>query len=720
MALLLLLAYGLPLFFPPAAAYPAPPAADAGIWQRIFPDVPTWWVVGRLVCLGAGAGLLALYAGPQLPLRLSGVGVPAADSRGARSPLATVAEWAALLLALAHAIASLYVARFNRLGETAYFLFLGVPGALLGLMEIGSARRMLRSRLPRLMTLCAVPVLWLTCCLPNAWRSPRSASIVDGWFMVQRLSDVVAGAQSAFVDAMHSGYTNAYALLEGLPFLSVQRLPLVFVWLQIAHAFWGLVCAIVVGVLAWRLVGFGAAIVAQAVFLFSPYVFSFPYDPTPIFLGPLCTGILMLLLLAVHEGRSAAALAVFGGVAGYSGRIPQLSLITFLLCALLAYSLLRSWRIPWLAVATAAFSCVAAALPGLPTAKMITAAVATFTTGRNQVAGAVLSFFGQWTPLAIEQALNAGRSAPLDVPIGALLAPFAITRTPMRLWGDTLFDPFGAMLLATGLILCVRCAARNRGAVLLLAVLATGSATALTSGADAVSHTRLAPALVPLALLAGIGFETLCRVLPWKVRPKALVATIATLSAIGGVVVFDRVNAEILPASWLTISLEALGPSEPNADAVFLELGWGAFSFLHVDRIAALLPTRPLPAVGVCGFEPLQSAFVDAPRRLYFWNPGLEQDVSISCAVCDRWPGAALYTLKDGSRLFRAFAASPRGESWQPQLPSDRWSVSFCQAHQDAEAHVPSMCEAPLCRAYDITQVTASVLDTLRCGPPAG
>jgi hypothetical protein len=65
---------------------------------------------------------------------------------------------------------------------------------------------------------------------------------------------------------------------------------------------------------------------------------------------------------------------------------------------------------------------------------------------------------------------------------------------------------------------------------------------------------------------------------------------------------------------------------------------------------------------------------------LLLWTPGLEEDARASDAICTRWPGAALYILQDRAGLSRAFAASPTGPHWQPDLPKAQWEVGGCDA----------------------------------------
>ncbi len=676
---LLLLAYALPLFCAPAATPPLSPGLGAGLWQRLFPGVPEWWVAGRLACLLAGAALVAAGIRSPLPLRLGDVrrAVPthAGDRRRA---------WGlriALALAFVQAIAGLFAARFDRLAETLYFAFLAAPAAVLLWGEAEGVRRFVSSRAAALALLLVAPGVWLAWSAPTAWRSPRAASLVDMWLQVQRLGEVVLRHQRVLSDSATPGHTNAYMMLEGVPLLGPAHLSSAFAMLQIAHLFWAAFCAVAVGALVWRMVGTSAAIVAQAVFLFSPFVLSSAFEPGMILIAPLCTVALLLLIFAVRDFGSAAALAAFGVVAGFSGTEPTVVFVALFLCAVMAWSVLQLDRFPWLVATVALLSCAAARLPDLPNLQTFATMAAKYTRGRGELGEMVMILFGQMSPLSVMRALESGHSGPFDIPLGALLSPFAIARSPMRLWGDVLIDPLGAALVAVGLVLALAHARRKRAAALLLGVLGLAFGQAFAASGDAVSHTRLAAALVPLAVFAGSAFEAIRRAFlpPGTARLAALGS--AGLIAVSGIVIFAAVNPRILPQSWMTISLEALGTRAPNADALFLEHG-GPYAlnwWLHVGRIASMVPARPLAAINVEEIGQAQAASDEkAQPRVFFWSPGLEQDAHVSRLVCERWPGAALYALTDEPGLFRAWAAAPGGAIWKPRLPRQRWTVSPC------------------------------------------
>jgi hypothetical protein len=258
-------------------------------------------------------------------------------------------------------------------------------------------------------------------------------------------------------------------------------------------------------------------------------------------------------------------------------------------------------------------------------------------------------------------------------------------------------------LRSIGAALCLRHLAAARAApAAAIGLLVAGLAQGFTAQGDAVSHTRIAPTLVLMALLAALGFESLRRALA-AARPAGVAAaTAAAAVALSGLVLFLRITPAIEPSSWLAISLEALRTRRPNADAVFLEHGdprrFAAagpargrvphtLTWLFVEPIARLLPARPMATRTVAELERIEPG---AAAPLYVWSPALEEDAAVSRTICARWPDAALYTLHDRPRLFHALAAAPAGPRWEPALPPGRWSMRRCPAPTDQVSRVNS------------------------------
>jgi hypothetical protein len=296
-----------------------------------------------------------------------------------------------------------------------------------------------------------------------------------------------------------------------------------------------------------------------------------------------------------------------------------------------------------------------------------------YTGAQGQYLGVEMILFGRRSFWYTEQALTAGRASGIDVPLGALLTPFAIVRTPLRLWGDTLFDPFGGALIAVGLAAAVL-RRPTRTALLVLGLVAAGGALALASAGDRVSHTRMIAAVVPLVLFAAAGFEVLRRSLPGRSAGAATVGT-ALAVMLAGVVLFDRVGPRILPASAVEVALETRAASAAEPDAVLLH---HAPPWMHDERIATQLPARPLPAVAYPTFAAGDLWAETMPDRVYFWSPALDQVSNVTNTVCDRWPDVALYAVRDGTGSVAVFAAAPAATGWEPGLPARRWTTVRC------------------------------------------
>jgi hypothetical protein len=299
-----------------------------------------------------------------------------------------------------------------------------------------------------------------------------------------------------------------------------------------------------------------------------------------------------------------------------------------------------------------------------------------FSGGRGEWTGLESVMLGQRSPFDVVALWEQGRAGPLDVPVAALLAPFAIPRQPIRLWGDALFDPVGAALAAVGLGLALRGARRDPDLRLLLLALAATVAPAFLSSYDRPSLIRLFGAPVPLALLAGVGFAWLQRSL-WPARPRLAAAAGAAAIAVGGTLLFDAVNPRILRASWLGITIEALATERSPAAVALAHGGPHDLSWLHVGRVAREVPREPLPSLRFEGPESLEHA-ARAGVELLAWSPALEDDAKVTATVCERWPDAALYVLWDRPHLSRALLARPAGPDWSPALPAGRWERRGC------------------------------------------
>jgi len=667
---------------PPPPAWSDPPDPSGTFWDRMFPGVPSLWVVARLGCLFAGSALLCLHRS-----RLSYVEPTPAPSVATTRPVS--AQNLALATASVVAIAAFWAADFPRWLETLYFVGLLAPALVLGLAEVQGVASRCLAAVRRARHLLVLPGLWVVAALVTGWRSPRVASVVDMWFLMQRLADAAFGGAKVLSASAIPGLTNAYMMLEGVSLLGPRGLPLSFPFIQLVHVFWTAVAAVGVGQLVNRFLGREAALVAQATLLFSPFVLSFPLNPGNVYIMPLGTVVLALLLIAYRDRSSASAFLAFVAVAGFTGRIPQLTFVTAILGVGMLAVVSRSPELGWRIWGAASLAAVAAIVPGFPDLSTIQASTREFTLGTAQMHAILLGLFGQRSAVFIDGALMAGQPQPFDVPLAAILSPFVIARSPMRLLGDSLFDPIGTVLLALGIGASLIAPSYRRLGGFLLLLLATSMVIALTSSGDIVSHTRLAPALVPVSALAGIGFLVVADLLQGRIAPRRLaVATIASIIA-AGMFQFHVVGPRILPASWMTIAMQAWsGRATPRP--VWLDYGW--FDCLHVERVGSLLPSPPYSTREYCGFE--RSIRTIDPSEVYFWSPALESDARVSCTICERWPEAALYAMQDGAGQFQAFAAVPPGVSWEPGVRPTRWEVAPCGPATRTPDSM-SFCKAP-------------------------
>ncbi len=682
-----LAAYAIPLLAPPAAVAPAPVAPDAPWLARVLPGVPEGWVGGRLFALAVGAAAVALLVRRTVLLPL---GAPSPSPlRWAQAPAV------ALGVATGHAMASLWAARLDRAGQLLYVLTLAVPALiLLAARRPGGARREHGGELAWTLPLVAIWAVWRGVLAVHA---PEAADVVDTWFGFEYVVAAATGSANLLTQGFLPGFPGTYLFFQGVPLFGAERVAPSFARLQVLHLMWTAVAGLGVGRLAARLVGATAAPVASAVFLFSPFVLFLPLNPSPFFLGPLVAVALLLLLEAHHRRRSPAALAALGGLGGTAILMPPIAPVAAAVGLAALASSLRRPRPSAIVFATACLSLVAAVLPALPAVLAglrSTADVYVFSGGLWS--GLELAALGQLPPADALRFWGAGEPLLRDLVLGTALAPFAIPRTPLRLWGDALFDPLGAALAAAGLAVCVRHARRGPQGLLLAAFLAALLPGALSSY-DRPSLTRLFVTPVPLALLAVVGLEALRRHALPRVRPATLAVVTVVLVAAGGTALFDAVNPRILARSWLGLALRALdgAPADAvllaHADAPYHGGPPGAdLRWLHARRIASQVPATPLPVAAWEGPASLDAA-PESPTRLFLWSPALQHDADVAGRVCARWPGAALYEIRDAAGISRVLAASPAGAGWTPALPASQWTAQGCLpgAHASLQRGAP-------------------------------
>lgn len=683
LGLVLLLAYALPLFFPPGAQPLLPPTPETTLLQRLFPSVPGWWMVVRLACLAMGAVLLAVDAGRPLPLHLSAAGQSAAPPR-------RLAVWLALAFACGQLALSLVAADLAGWQQAVYFVALMLPAMILATSSGAQARHGRRRRHRLLLPLGGLLLAWCALRIPAAFHSPRAATPVDLWLNFQWLTQVVTGTGDVLSGSAEPGIPNTYMFFAGASLLS-DGLPPSLTWVQSWHVVWIAAAAVVLALLVAATVGRAAALVATTVLLFSPLLLMMHLAPAPLAILWLFTLLMLLWLRQVHAHRSQPALAALGAVAGIAATFPHLTHISLAICAVAAIVALLRPRMPWTALATAAAGFSAAVIPSLPSLEAAQTMSARLLYRSWQWAGTENLLLGQHSPFAdptVNALMKAGRVELFDLPLGGLLMPFATPRTALRLCGDTMIEPLGAALAAVGLAVCLRHLTRHGAfAILTFWVLALLPA-AVTSQYDRVSLTRSIALPVAVALLAAVGFETVRRALVDRRRQMAMAAAAVISSAVSGLVLFDVVNPRILRASWLEIVAETTAATDDRQPAVVLDYREQAeTTYLHVGRIAHEVPSPPLPTQGFDGAASLETVAAEGRETTLFWSPGLEEHAGVAAAVCGRWPQAQLYTLGSRSMLSRAWAARPAGGDWRPPLPGWRWSQYDCDAA--TESRIP-------------------------------
>ncbi len=669
LAALLLLAFALPLFAPPAPVRVL--AADASFLARLYPGVPPLWVAGRLVALALGALLLS--------------GVPVAD----RQPFRAAAtgprtgkgalRWLALGVALAHAVSALWVTRLGAAGQAAFVLMLGVPALLLAWP--------LRTPVPPPRRAALVPVatlilLWTVWRLIGDLYSPRAADVIDTWRVLSDIETYLAQGKNFLVDGLDPDLPGVPAtplFFQGLPLFQSGLVPVSFQCMQVLQILWLGASAVGVAALARTLVGARGMLIAVAVFLFAPYTRFMPLNAGPYVVGPMYSTAIALCAVAACRRRSEAALAALGAVAGLALSYPGVAPTIALYGALTAWHLRRGWRARWLGCAVGLASFAAAGLGTVPYIYTLGGMAAEHL--RMQGVFTLLEGVAQGQlPIGgtVDLAVSSVVRRPLDIAVGALLSPFANARIAIRLWGDALFDPLGTVLIAVGVAACLRSARRSPVARFLLVFLAGALAPALLSNVDRPNMTRALVLPVPAALLAAAGFDVLRRQVGGGRGRRWAAAAVAAAICVGGVVLFDIVNPRILGASSLGLMFRAVqGDAAERAVVVNYPKPFSPHvQWLFVDPVARYAGKRPIAVVEDTGREIPPPAGVT--RDLLFWSPGADVDLQLSRGVCAQWPGATLYEIWDESGLARVLAARVGGREWKPADALARWRSSSC------------------------------------------
>jgi hypothetical protein len=677
-ALVLLIVYAAPVYFPPAGLVLEAPSAAASLSERLFPGVPAAWVWLRLAALLGAALLLAQPLGEA-----ASSGDTGAELR-ARSP-ARRAISAALLLAVAHLAAGFWVPHFGRGAQLAYLVAVLVPALLL---FVGTPRRAtdLRPSPAVSAALGIIIVAWLLLRVLPAWHSPRAASATDMWLNFQWLMDAAASDRNLLASRSELSASDAWMLLAGVDMLGPAASLPAFPVVVSVGALWLVAGAGALAILCGTTVGWWPAVVATAAFLFSPLCLSLAVSPAP-FGVPIAIGTGMAVLLwRFHTQRSAAAFAGFAALAGMGATQLHLLHVSLLGMALAIVLALRRPRIEPALAAIALCAFLAPTVPSLGDLPSVGQVRQQYVSrhwqwaGLEQVLHEQRGLLGRPTP---DELMYGGVSAPLDVRIGTLLMPFAVPRTALRLIGDVLFEPLTAALAALGIaIACVR--RREAFCTAAIGFLVAALLPSLAgSQYDRISMTRAILLPVSLAVFAAFAFDALAKAyLPGR-RYAAGAAVLAALIVVSGVAIFDGVNPRILGVSAMELALET---NAASARAVVVtRKGNMNADWLHVERIAEYLPAQRLPVVHFAAETDLTAAPA-ADAQAFLWSPGMEEDTQLSRTICTVMPSAALYEVRSRSGLARLYAAARDAKTWRPSIERSRWTASDCAGGLPAAA----------------------------------
>jgi len=683
---LLVLCYVTPLYFPPSAQPLIATPADAALFQRVFPNVPLWWMLCRLLALFAGAALIASTIGAPL--------LRPAPAETAAHPRRPWVQLAALFAAMLHVASLAFLPVLPLWAQYSFVLWFAVPGLLLAWgEERGNASTQAPSPWMAVWPVAAIIALWLVTRLSLSWHSALAADGVDMWRTFGRLVQVVASGENfltAPMDPQLPGVTCYELLHHGLPILQMFALTPTLSFAQANAALLLAVAALEVAALCTLIVGSRAAApVAVATFLFSPLALIFQLYPLSAPGWLVLTALLGLLLFQFYRTGSAALLAFIGVGTGLTASFPTLLPMTAVALALTAWRLRWRPRPSMMVVVTACLGFIVgfAAGFGVRDVSAFREMVSRYYLLHWSWAVGELAMQGQMSPTIYDWTAPAPPPWPV-IPIGALLSPFAIARNGLRLWGDVMFEPLSIGLFTVGMAVCVRHSRRDRMSLVLIVLLAAAMVGAFTSTYDRPSQLRLLGSSIPLALLAGAAFKgSVSAASSGAQRWFGFVVGLAI--ALSGTVLFEVVNPSILPASSFGLIVRSAGDVDLDRAAIltaegihpgsnvnpldrFGRLDWLRAEHPYTDEIARTVPKRPFPILT------LDAAQSSPQYELYFWDPALEETAEISARICQRWPNVSLFTIRDEAGLSAVHAVHRGDGTWLPQVPRNQVSATSC------------------------------------------
>ena len=617
------------------------------------------WVAARLVCLLGGA--LLIGAGLRPP-RLE-LPEPVSSWEGS-----STRDWAVFALALSCAVAAVFAEDMSRALQVAFAAALSLP-SMFALMA--SRRRTPRDSSGSLQAdSVVVVVVWAIWRLVVGLGSPRSADPVDTLMSLNEVAFVSGPNVNFLTEGSHTGVSSLHLIFHGIPLFSWFPSLLSLQSLQIFNVAWFGVAAMLMakGLLRAGYAEYAPA--AVAMLLFSPYVLLGPLVASPLYLGVLESAGLLALLVAIHRDASVAALLAFAALAGVGVSHPATAPTAVALLVLGAL-IVRKRRFPGSVVAAASLLFFAAVYPGVPGLNTLREMARSFGTGKIDWLAVEAILLGQATPQGISAALESGRAGVLDTVVGALLSPFAIPRTALRLWGDTLYEPITVMLAATALVVCLR--QRAAIAVALPGLLLVALVTGFVSSYDRPSLTRTMSAPVPFVLLGVCGLAALCHSLdPCRRRIVSLLTALAV--ALSGVALFDGINPRLLPSSANGLAVEVLQGTRD--DKTWL-LTYVKYDWLRTELVAAEVAPVPLQVFEVFSTGSVEHLLA-RPVERFAWSPALESDFSVRGELCRLRPDSVVFDVVDRSGHSRVHIASLGRTGWTPSVPRERWSSSAC------------------------------------------
>jgi len=623
--------------------------------------------------------------------------------RRAKTRVNATALRVAFAAALLHAGLLPFVRQLPYTMKSLYVIWIFVPTAILILGSLPPGWRGLNWKRRWRGAAGVVGVVlgaWAVLRLFASWHSPVAADSVDMFRTLGGLVRLATTGADFMTESM--GVTEGVGDIEvrgvnavqlffcGLPILRLLSHSPCAWWMQVASVFWISIAGLAVAALGVLLLGRRAPSVTLAAFLFSPFLLMVQIIPIPT-VGVCLAAWLAFLPIHFRKTGSPISLVLLGGIGGLTATLPSLTCLTGIAIAFVAWTLWQGQRVPPLAIATATLSLIAMLVPNVPSQRAVLDAYEWYVAKNWPMAIGEAAVQGQVSP-TIADWMTVDPPGFLAIFTGTILSPFVIPRQPIKLWGDTLYEPVSAALAAVGLMLTLRGARRGEGSAwYLLALLATTMLPGFVSSYDRASLTRVYGSMMPVALLATLGWLHLMRLLPHRSARRWTAMATAVVIGGSGLIVFDIVNPRILAASSYGIFMRtvdaavldrtafltfrgSVAASDENDDTHrHWEADWLLSYHPYVADLTRCAPRRPVPII------PVQDVQALGARDLLFWNPALDQTVQMTeHHVCRRWPDAALFSISDRSGLSRLHGAQIGGAAWQPAAPSDKWSQRRC------------------------------------------